>query len=150
MFELIILNLTNAYKLKISKLHKIYLSKSMKYSLIVFLYFTLSSLSYQLIAQEAKNTVAQNKQINELLGICEEGQQKARVTIQESEEFRKVARFTEDGLKKVLVRETTLKKIDSTFGQLMIVLKKPNSKVTRATLNAVRKTKKALEIAIKK
>ena len=122
----------------------------MKYSLIVFLYFTLSSLSHQLIAQKAKNTVAQNKQINELLGICEEGQQKAKAVIQESEEFRKVARFTEDGLKKVLVREATLKKIDSTFDQLLITIKKPNSKVTRATLNAVRKIKVALEIAIKK
>lgn len=122
----------------------------MRYSLTVFICVVSLSLSYQLNAQKTKTTASRTKQIKESLVICSEGQQKAKTAIQESEEFRKVARFTEDGLKKVVFRENSLKKIDSTFGQLLITLKKSNSKVTRKTLNAVKKTKKVLEIAIKK
>lgn len=97
-----------------------------------------------------KTSAEKLKQIHDLSFICYEGRLKARAAIVESEEFRKVARFSEDGLQKVLAREEKLKKVDSNFGQLLDILENTDMPATTQMVQAVNDSQKQLIDSLKK
>ena len=102
------------------------------------------------IDPRVKTTNTQLKQIHDLSLICYEGRQKAMEAIKESEEFRKIARFTEEGLKKVMAREASLQKADNAFSKLLNILENTDMPATSQTIKEVSENKKMLEAALKK
>ncbi|MEZ4901653.1 MAG: glycoside hydrolase, partial [Spirosomataceae bacterium] len=74
------------------------------------------------IDPRVKTTPAQLQQIHDLSVVCYEGQQKAQEALKKSEDFRKVARLTEEGLKKVMEHEAALKKVVSELATLQNIL----------------------------
>ncbi len=85
------------------------------------------------------------KQIHDLSLQCYEGRQKARKLLTESENQRKLSRYTEEGLKKVMEQEAALKKIDATFATLFNVLESTDMPPTTQTLAAVQTAVKEFE-----
>lgn len=102
------------------------------------------------IDPRVKTSEEKLKQIHDLSLVCYEGRLKARAAIVESEEFRKVARFSEDGLQKVLAREDKLKKVDSSFGSLLDNLENTDMPATSQMVQAVKETQKQLIDSLKK
>jgi photosystem II stability/assembly factor-like uncharacterized protein len=78
------------------------------------------------------------KQIHDLSLQCYEGRQQARKLLTESEELRKVSRYTEEGMKKVMDREAALKKTDAAFATLLNILESTDMPPTTQTVTAVK------------
>jgi photosystem II stability/assembly factor-like uncharacterized protein len=90
------------------------------------------------IDPRVKTTTDKIKQIHDLSVQCYEGRQKARRLLTESEELRKVARYTEEGMKKVMEREAALKKTDAAFATLLSNLESNDMPPTTQTIAAVK------------
>ncbi|MFN8343828.1 MAG: glycoside hydrolase [Spirosomataceae bacterium] len=91
-----------------------------------------------------KSTPTQLQQIHDLSVICYEGRQKVAEEIKKSEEQRKVARYTEEGLKAVLAREAALKKAGGEFASIHNILHDTDMPATTQTIAAVQAAQKKL------
>jgi photosystem II stability/assembly factor-like uncharacterized protein len=96
-----------------------------------------------------KTTTVQLQQIHDLSVICYEGRQKAQQAITKSEEMRKVARYTEEGLKNVLAQEAALKKVMGEFATLHNILHDTDMPATSQTIAAVKAAQKKLGELVK-
>jgi hypothetical protein len=85
-----------------------------------------------------KTTTDKLKQIHDLSVLCYEGRQQARRLLTESEALRRVSRYTEEGMKKVMDREAALKKTDAAFATLLNILESTDMPPTTQTIAAVK------------
>jgi photosystem II stability/assembly factor-like uncharacterized protein len=90
------------------------------------------------IDPRVKTTTDKLKQIHDLSVPCYEGRQQARRLLAESEALRRVSRYTEEGMKKVMDREAALKKTDATFATLLNILESTDMPPTTQTIAAVK------------
>ena len=97
-----------------------------------------------------RTTPAQLQQIHDLSVICYEGRQKALEALKKSEELRKVARYTEEGLKTVLAQEAALKRVGGEFATLHNILHDSDMPATTQTIAAVQAAQKKLGELLKK
>lgn len=97
-----------------------------------------------------KTTPVQLQQIHDLSLICYEGRQKAIESVKKSEEIRKIARYTEEGLKTVLAQEAALKKVAGEFATLHNILHDTDMPATAQTIAAVRAAQTKLGELLKK
>lgn len=97
-----------------------------------------------------KTTPVQLQQIHDLSLVCYEGRQKAMEAVKKSEEIRKIARYTEEGLKTVLAQEAALKKVAGEFATLHNILHDTDMPATAQTIAAVQAAQKKLGELLKK
>lgn len=97
-----------------------------------------------------KTMPIQLQQIHDLSLTCYEGAKKVQEAIHKSEELRKVARYTEEGLKTVLEREAALKKLSSEFATFQNILHDTDMPPTTQTIAAVMAAQKKMGELLKK
>jgi photosystem II stability/assembly factor-like uncharacterized protein len=97
-----------------------------------------------------KTTAAQLQEIHDLSVICYEGRKTVQKALKDSEELRKVARYTEEGMKKVMEREAALRKVDGSFASIFNILVDTDMPATTQTVAAVKDAQKALNNLMKK
>ncbi len=97
-----------------------------------------------------KTTAAQLKQIHDLSITCYEGRKTAQKALKASEELRKVARYTEEGMKKVMDNEAALRKVDNAFAAILNILTDTDMPATTQTIAAVKDAEKTLATLVKK